>query len=424
MRVRERIEFPLELLSQTVTAAGWDESEHPRHPAGTPVEGGRFAPKGEELFGSETEDFGTVLGQWAEMEKLWGDQTQQALDNADGRTSRYVDESQAAKMFVQDKIALKLKGDRDFMSLIKALDPYGDWKSEFEPGGSMETADTVEKQVAALSVATWARTSGDSDPTAMQFQLAAEEEFGLEANPYLHEEHDKWLESMATNNGMTLEYAIAHPEELSHDIFTEQQMAGARKFLRAQYDATQEMFQAYGIKSVYAYRGMNWGEVGATNGPPPEIVGSLGTAKNKFYKADEEWSAKAKADPSDENLREIGTSPRIKDYAGKDILSLHQNALSSWAHSYNSAELFASKTGLTHAVIGARIDVRRILSTPFTGYGCLDEHEMVVLGDRDMDGFVWSWQDGMQTPGMDRDFHRGWVGLQARNRKRADESQS
>lgn len=48
----------LQARRQELTAAGWNEADHPRHPGGSP-EGGRFAPKGEEVLGSDRDP------QWA-----------------------------------------------------------------------------------------------------------------------------------------------------------------------------------------------------------------------------------------------------------------------------------------------------------------------------------------------------------------------
>lgn len=368
----------------SLTAAGWDESEHPRHPRGTPVEGGRFAPKGEDVFQSEPEDFTTVLGHMTEMEKLWADQTQEAMNYSDTlHLDRYAEEAIAAKIWVQDKIALKLKGDEDFKSLYEALDPFGDWKSEFEPGGQMATATTLEQQTAALAIKGWSLTSGDHDPAALQMQLAAELEFGLEANPFIRKQWDEYTE------------AVERSETGSGQIFTEEQMSGARKFLRAQYDLTQEMFQAYGITHVYSFRGMRFDEQGA-GAPPQEIQDSLTRAREEHY-----------ADVEDAKTEAVGRPPRMSDYAGQDIMSVHQNPLSSWAHMFYPAHTF-SAGGTVRSVAGTKVDVRRIISTPFTGYGCLDEAELVVLGDKDMDAMVWSWTSDMYEPDGDRAFHEAW----------------
>lgn len=394
-----------------LTAGGWDESEHPRHPKGTPVEGGRFAPKGEEVFVSEPEDWSTVLSRQAEMERLWRDQTNLAYAQHGASAD---DDAVTAKIAVQDRIAAKLEGDKDFASLIAVLDPTGDWTAEFGPGGSMSTAKTVEQQTAALAVKNWATSSSDTDPIALQFQLAAEEEFGLERSPYVDKAWNDYLERVSNaNNGEQLSSLSKRTLQLEQ-VFTEQQMRGARKFLRAQYELTQQMFKDAGITEVYAYRGMRFDGLDSLVPPPAEIVTSLSEANARYDADNEAWMAAARRDPSDDNLRKIGRAPRQQDYAGQDIMSIHQNPLSSWAHSFHPANTF-SGGGVVGAVAGTRIDVRRILSTPFTGFGCLDEDEMVVLGGTDMDAMVWSWDSSHWRPESDQDFQEQWMSAATRD---------
>jgi len=334
---------------ETLRAAGWDESEHPRHPGGT-SEGGQFAPRGEDVFQPTVPGtYDEYLDEVGHVDTAWENWTADTAQMYAGKVpARYSmiaghdvepKDAELAKARVQDGIAAKLEGDEDFKSLIAALDPYGDWKSEFEPGGSMQTAKTTEQQVAALSIATWARTSGDTDPIALQFQIAAEQEFGLEANPFVHLAFEGYKMDSEQN-----------PPDLV--FFNDQQMAGARKFLRAQYELTQDLFKQEGITEVYAYRGMAWrpGEV------PAEI----------------------------ETLR---ASRR-----GTGIVSVHGNPLSSWSLAFHTADAFTGKHDVK-AIAGTKIDVKRILSTPFTGFGCLSEKELVVLGGDDMDAMTWAWNN-------------------------------
>lgn len=400
-----------------LVSAAWDESEHPRHPEGT-HKGGKFAPKGEELFVSEPEDWGTVVGHQVEMQKLWTEQKVYSAeiygDLAKEKGQRYSkianefvtpEDAALCKIRVQEQIAAQLKDDPDFRSLIAKLDPYGDWKSEFEPGGEMATADTVEKQTAALAINSWAQTSGDHDPTAIQFQIAAENEFGLEPNEFVMDAYNRIIQDWGPERDKVL--------------FNEQEMRGARKFLRAQYDLTQQMLQDAGIDSVYLYRGMKFGSTDTDPSVPSEIKQAVDDARERFYADDKRWSELAADDPSDENLRVIGNPPKMKDYAATTITTIHQNPLSSWAHDFNSAATFAVGN-YTMAVVGTRVDRRRILSTPFTGFGCLNENEMVVLGDVDMDGFVWAGHNDLSTWWVDndKDFHDQWARAYQKSRAR------
>jgi hypothetical protein len=258
-----------------------------------------------------------------------------------------VEDDAIAKIRVQETIAAELEGDEDFRSLIVALDPYGEFKKEFEPGGKFASADTVEKQVAALATATWAKSSGDSDPISLQFQIAAEQEFGLEANPFVHEEFQKRLDYEAERD--------LPPGDAYRDrtIFTDEQMAGARKFVRTQYNLTQEMLAKEGVREVVLYRGMKW-----PNEPtsiPTEIKSLLSTRR------------------------------------GSGVVAVHGNPLSSWSTKYHTADSFTSGHEI-RAIAGTKVDARRILSTPYTGFGCLKESEVVLLGGKDMDAFTWAWE--------------------------------
>lgn len=338
------------------TAAGFDESQHPRHPKGD-SKGGKFAPKGDDLFQPTVGAWDEYLDATARQDAAWDAwlvSNQERYGHlAVGMFPSNADlEAVAAKTQVQDSIAAQLEGDEDFKSLVAALDPYGDWAAEFEPGGSMPTAGTVEKQVAALATATWARTSGDTDPIALQFQIAAEREFGLDANPFVHEAFDSILRD-EQDRGLAEGDAYRNRE-----IFTDQQMSGARKFLRAQYDLTQAMFADAGITHVYGYRGMAW-----QPGTEPADVRGLMDARYE---------------------RGHGLA------AG--VVAVQGNPLSSWSTSFGTSTMFASKYDI-HAIVGTKIDVRRVLSTPLTGLGCLNEREMVVLGGDDMDGFTWVWNN-------------------------------
>ena len=329
-------------------AAGWDETKHPRDPGGEG--GGRWVRAGD--LGSDdfrpeeqTTDRDQLIDQFQQVQGMWDTESRGALEQyvqhemTDEEYQSYSiqDEKAAVKGIVQDRIAAALEGDQDFLSLHKAVFEAGggtfdDWASEFEPGGEFPTANTPEKQVSAMMVSAWARSSSDTDPISLQLQEAAVEEFGLQGHTSFH------VEALDEMKGLY--------EGSSHSpIWNDQQKSGARKFLRAQYDLSQEMFGRHGISEVTLYRGMSW-----TTSPGPEIP--LGTP---------------------------GQMTRIRT-----------NPMSSYSYSFDTAVGFAGKYDV-QAVLGTKVDVKRVLSTPFTGAGCLSEGEFVVVGGDDTDGFVVSW---------------------------------
>jgi len=76
----------------------------------------------------------------------------------------------------------------------------------------------------------------------------------------------------------------------------------------------------------------------------------------------------------------------IAEWGG--TIAFDDNALSSWSLSSSVAQDFADtyasreerKTGV---VLSALVPIERILSTPFTGLGCLEEREFVVIGSNE-----------------------------------------
>lgn len=103
-----------------------------------------------------------------------------------------------------------------------------------------------------------------------------------------------------------------------------------RVFLRAMYDETQDMFRELGVTEVRAVRGFSFGR-----------------------------------------------SPNTPDWAyhNGDYDGLKLRPMSSFAWSQRQADKFASGV---HTY--STIPVERIIGTPRSGFGCLDETELVVLG--------------------------------------------
>ena len=124
--------------------------------------------------------------------------------------------------------------------------------------------------------------------------------------------------------------------------------AALRAFVRAQYDWTQEWFAKHGITHVFAWRGMH------------------------------DTPRARKAERNMETVKGM-----IVDSEGQ------LQPLSSFSVSYAITDSFSAYR--TAEVIGARIPVSRILSTPHTGFGCLNEKEIVVLsGGGKFGSVVWT----------------------------------
>ena len=107
----------------------------------------------------------------------------------------------------------------------------------------------------------------------------------------------------------------------------------ARQCVDAMYTLTQEWFAERGIGELVLYRGMR---------------------------------------------KTVGADPTPLKTAGKPLeVTAHLNPLNSWSTSYHTAMLFSGSDGY---ILSARIPVSRIVGSCFTGVGCLNEREFVVLG--------------------------------------------
>jgi hypothetical protein len=77
----------------------------------------------------------------------------------------------------------------------------------------------------------------------------------------------------------------------------------------------------------------------------------------------------------------IGTSPAVLDTikaADKPLeCGAHLNPMNSWSASYDTAAGFAGAGGF---MLSAKVPASHIIGCCFTGAGCLNEQEFVVLG--------------------------------------------
>jgi hypothetical protein len=126
-----------------------------------------------------------------------------------------------------------------------------------------------------------------------------------------------------------------------------------RAFLRAMYENTQEYFAKKGIKEVVAYRGV-------LNPTMPVEFGSL---------SGEEMAA---------TYASMGLQP-----------------MSSFATNGHIALRFArgigGGSGDNSYMLAVKVPVERIVGTCRSGFGCLEEHELVVLGSQDDNVMAVGW---------------------------------
>jgi hypothetical protein len=205
-----------------------------------------------------------------------------------------------------------------------------------------EIADHLRYQISSDLIKNWAITSNGNDFVSLAMQDVAKKEFGISAaaNWQIDPENQKKIDKIVKNNGNLL-----------------------GRFLRAQYDATQEYFNRKGITKVTLYRGVK-------KFANHEIVES--------------------------------TFPN----GGKFTATLGLRPLSAWSTSRRVAENFAS--AFEHSrLFRKEFDVKDILCFPGTGFGCLDEREMVVIGGNTKNIDVSGQRNLRSIPGLTEAFEFG-----------------
>ena len=190
--------------------------------------------------------------------------------------------------------------------------PYSD--IVFVNKDSEESMYILREKVASDLVAQWASTSNGGQPMSLAIQDLAFKEFDIDRPAEWKVEGElKDQISEIKNNHENL----------------------IRKFLRAQYEMTQEYFQKKGISKVTLYRGIR-----------------------NFTAHDMKKS----------------TFPSSKGFTA----SIRLRPMSSWSTSEGVAVGFAR--GADSKIFRKEYDVKDIIAFPGTGVGCYDEREMVVLG--------------------------------------------
>lgn len=201
-----------------------------------------------------------------------------------------------------EKLAQRLENNADFQAFIS------DWKQRAGHADVYPNSHAIKE-----ILDDWAGSSSGSN-TICALQLAAQKEFGLE--------HDTWAE-----------YPIF--KDYATKFFQENE-AGMRAFVRAQYDETQEHLKAAGIEYVAVCRGAHQGVTSA-----------------KFA---------ADGKPSKQKLRLQPMNCYTTD-------------------PYYAADF--AKKGAQGLINGGRVHRSRVFSFCKTGFGTRYESEVVLLGGTD-----------------------------------------
>jgi hypothetical protein len=191
---------------------------------------------------------------------------------------------------------------------------------------------SVREEAVSTIVSMWAGTSNDSNPQSLAIQDAAEKEFGLQDTKGW-DTHDT---ISAGEKNLVAEHGAVYQD-----------------VLRAQYNDTQQMFKDQGISSITLYRGQS-------------------------------------VEPTDLNPTVSTSSEPYRPSETSKMDTVQMRPMSSWSASYSTAADFTTNgpasndpyAGLNPGyVMTAQVPVSQIMSCPRTGFGCLNEHEFVVLGN-------------------------------------------
>jgi len=190
-------------------------------------------------------------------------------------------------------------------------------------------------------VHTWAISANDSNDVALSMQNVARELFSVDGAVGWDRGNQYRMDRVVASPG---------PGQIMEDfdgapVLSEMQRKFVGEFLQTSHEATQQYFEDRGITHLAVYRGITAGE--NAFGEPIAI--------------------------GDMDIREVRMRP-----------------LSSWSINEATARSFSRRPGNDQSgyVIKAFVPIKDIFSTPFTGFGCLEEDETVILG-RPMQAMVF-----------------------------------
>ena len=172
----------------------------------------------------------------------------------------------------------------------------------------------------------WAHSSNDEKYESLSIQEAISDELEVDLSDWQKGKISYLAEKGRTGSIYHVLGSVPEPHEKTRGV------------IRAMYDLTQAHFKKLGIKEVVLFRGVS-----------------------------------TKVETKYEDL-EFG-----------DVVQWKGNSAESWSVTYSTAKSFAGYSGI---IISARVPVSRILSTARTGFGCLDEEEMVILGNIGQEDYV------------------------------------
>jgi hypothetical protein len=197
----------------------------------------------------------------------------------------------------------------------------------------------IREEKASEIIGLWAQTSNDNAYKSLAVQEVAQEVFGLKN---------------------TADWTVPKETQDEIDQYRSKNDDYLKAFVQAQYDTTQEFLSKNNITSVHVERGFTF----SGNNENPE---------NPMLSPVPEWAKNLVS-----NRDAIGTNVEVP-----------LRPLSSFTTDSDTSAMFATYPNTTYAdsrasresvVIQGTIPASQIFSLPSTGFGCYNEHEVVVVG--------------------------------------------
>jgi len=257
------------------------------------------------------------------------------VGNAGVEGNRGVDKLLTDTLFPGEEVVTKPKpGDWEYATTNERA------KLKAQVARDLSEVSGVTEQEAADFVRQWAHSSNDNDMRSLAVQQDAAKEFGLKTSEFTQGKIDNMKEYRQKQlkrleEGYTIEQLGVRWASVNPLMESDKQ----RALLRSMYNETQAELKARGIKEVRLYRGARLPD----DGKWPDRIGGA--------------------------------------------IPVETNAVESWSVSARVARNFATPQsgGDIGVVFVTVVPANRILSTPATGFGCLREGEVVVLGGIDGD---------------------------------------
>ena len=242
-------------------------------------------------------------------------------------------------------------------------------------------------------VRSWAESSNDNNTVSLEVQRAAADYFNAELSPFQQEcvlnnkrQYAAAVKLVASMDEIYNTVADSFAPIPLREYLSESDM---RKLIKdnptivtndmiLRYDQAKAKYTATGARIDMTLETIRMAK--GVEGMRPAID----TYVQRVYKNTQDWFAKRGYKPDDTitvyrgiDLTKLGALPDLKPGHYKYV----GNAIESWTLNPPSTGLFGNTR------LAAKIKVKNIFSTPFTGPGCVSEYEVIVRSG-DMDTFV------------------------------------